>query len=103
MHPDNHSGTTENMSPLFSLFGRLISKSVASESKGINRMFCFYLCVTREGSIERGAMIIGHRLLWDVGRISVYIMSFPFFYLSFNSGFGRQGNLMSVTHITGDN
>jgi hypothetical protein len=78
MHPD----ITENMSPLFSLFGRLISKSVASESKEINRLFCCYLCVTREVSIEIGAMIlIGHRLLWDVGGISVYIMSFPFFYV----------------------
>jgi hypothetical protein len=54
-------------------------------------MFCCYLCVTREGSIERGAVIIGHRLLWDVERICVCIMSFSLFYFSFNSHFGRLG------------
>jgi hypothetical protein len=79
---------TENMSPYLALFGRLIWKSVASESKGV---ICCYLCVTREVSIERVAMIIAHRLLWNVERILVYIMSFPLFCFSFNSRFGRLG------------
>lgn len=54
-------------------------------------MFCWYLCVTREGSTERGAMIIGHLLLWDVETICVYMMSFSLYYFPFKCRFGRLG------------